>query len=194
MDRESDGKIGGELVQELFSSLEDLETQSAGILQFLKGKGLATDAELAPYLRQAADASNVRWRAARIRMDALLATAINDAKEEFAREAEKRARKESTAMKQQEQQQSDADKQTQGDSEDAGAREPGRAVSGDAGGEKNEAAEAKGNLPARDEKRNDKESPTDQVEVEKPEAKKEAAGPNDDSANSAETDTGKKAA
>ncbi|MGB7640943.1 MAG: hypothetical protein WBL82_06645 [Terriglobales bacterium] len=178
MDRESDGEIGGELLHELFSAFEDLETQSAGVLQFLKGKGLATDEEIAPYLQQAADASNVRGRAARVRMEALLASAIADAEEEFARKAEERARKESTATKQQE---SDDDKERERNS-------------GDAGEEKNEAAEAKGNQPARDEKRNDKESPTEQVEVEKSEAKKEAAGPNDDSANSAETDTSKKAA
>jgi hypothetical protein len=99
MDRESDGKIGGELLGELFSSIEDLETQSAGILQFLKGKGLATDEELAPYLRQAADASNVRWRAARIRMEALLASAIEDAKQEFARGAEERIKEKSGPAK-----------------------------------------------------------------------------------------------
>lgn len=92
MDRESDGKVGGELLDDLFSAFEDLETQSAGILQFLKAKGLATDEELAPYLQQAADASNVRWLAARLRMDALLAAAIKDAEEEFARKAEERAR------------------------------------------------------------------------------------------------------
>lgn len=92
MDRESDGKVGGQLLEQLVSAFEDLETQSAGILQFLKAKGLATDEELAPYLQQAGDASNVRWRAARLRMDALLAAAIADAEEEFARKMEERAR------------------------------------------------------------------------------------------------------
>jgi hypothetical protein len=102
MDRESDGKVGGQLLEQLVSAFEDLETQSAGILQFLKAKGLATDEELAPYLQQAGDASNVRWRAARLRMDALLAAAIADAEEEFARKMEERARAhdESTAQKQ----------------------------------------------------------------------------------------------
>lgn len=101
MDRESDGKIGGELLNELFSAFEDMETQSAGILQFLKAKGLATDQELAPHLQQAADASNVRWLAARVRMDALLAAAIKDAEEEFAGKMEERARArdKSTAQK-----------------------------------------------------------------------------------------------
>lgn len=102
MDREYDGKVGGELLDALFSAFEDMETQSAGILQFLKAKGLATDEELAPYLQQAADASNVRWLAARLRMDALLGAAIQQAEEEFARKMEEhaRARDESTAQEQ----------------------------------------------------------------------------------------------
>ncbi len=104
MDRESDGKVGGQLLDELVSAFEDLETQSAGILQFLKAKGLATDEELAPYLKQAGDASNVRWRAARLRMDALLAAAITDVEKEFARKMEQRAQAhdKSTAQKQEE--------------------------------------------------------------------------------------------
>ncbi len=53
-DREADGKVGGQFLDELFSALEDLETQSAGVVQFLKDKGLATDEELAPYLEAAA--------------------------------------------------------------------------------------------------------------------------------------------
>ena len=64
---QTDGKVGDELLDELFSALEDLETQSAGILQFLKDKGLATEKDLAPYLEEAANASEVRWRAARLR-------------------------------------------------------------------------------------------------------------------------------
>jgi hypothetical protein len=96
-DREIDGKAGAQFLDELFSALEDLETQSAGVVQFLKDKGLATDDELAPYLEAAADASEVRWRAARLRMDALLAAAIKDAEEEFARKIEER--KESAAQK-----------------------------------------------------------------------------------------------
>jgi hypothetical protein len=90
-DRESDGNASGEFLNELFSAFEDLETQSAGILQFLKGKGLATDEELAPYLKQAGDASEVRWRAERLRMDALLAAAIKEADEEFARKMDEHA-------------------------------------------------------------------------------------------------------
>jgi hypothetical protein len=68
--------IAQEILHELFSSLEALETQSTGILQFLKDKGLATEAELAPHFEQAGKASNVRWRAARVRIDYLLASAL----------------------------------------------------------------------------------------------------------------------
>ena len=158
-DRESDGKLGGELLNELFSAFEDLETQSAGILQFLKEKGLATDEELAPYLKQAGDASEVRWRAARLRMDALLAAAIRDAKEEFARKAEERARahEESKVQKQDD----------QGESEQKGA---------------NEARTSSRNVDSRDidsrnadaRKEKEKEEVTPKAQAENPESKAEA--------------------
>lgn len=61
-----------EVLNELFSHLERLETQSQAILQFLKEKKRVTDKQLAPYLEQAGNASNVKWRAARVRIDHLL--------------------------------------------------------------------------------------------------------------------------
>jgi len=61
-----------EVLNELFSHLERLETQSDAILQFLKEKKRVTDKQLAPYLEQAGNASNVRWRAARVRTEHLL--------------------------------------------------------------------------------------------------------------------------
>src|SRR5882757_505411 len=61
-----------EILNELFSHLERLESQSEAILHFLKEKKRVTDKQLAPYLEQAGNASNVKWRAARIRIEHLL--------------------------------------------------------------------------------------------------------------------------
>src|SRR5579862_1529874 len=74
-----DEKIVEQLLNELVSSLEDAETQSTAIMLFLKGEGIATEQKLTPYLEQAGKASDVRWRAARARMGALLHSAIKPA-------------------------------------------------------------------------------------------------------------------
>lgn len=78
-----DLKIAEEFLDELFSSLEAQETQSAAVLQFLKDHGNAT--ELAPYMDQASKASNVRWRAARLRLMSLLTSAVKSAEEASAK-------------------------------------------------------------------------------------------------------------
>ena len=61
-----------EILDELFSLLETLETQSLALTQFLKDQGMATDEKLAPYLDRAGNASSVKWRGARARMQYLL--------------------------------------------------------------------------------------------------------------------------
>ena len=71
-----DEKIVQEILQELFSSLERVETQSSALLQFVKDKGITNDEELAPYLERAGNASGVRWLAARVRMEHLIAGAM----------------------------------------------------------------------------------------------------------------------
>jgi hypothetical protein len=63
-----------EIFDHLFSLLEAQETQSAAMLQFIKDKGIGSDKELAPYLDQAGNASSVRWRAARVRINYLLSS------------------------------------------------------------------------------------------------------------------------
>ena len=62
-----------EVLNELIPYFEAIETQNAAIMQFLKDKGLATDEQLAPFLEQAAKASNVKWLGARLRMGRLFA-------------------------------------------------------------------------------------------------------------------------
>lgn len=84
-----------QLLDEMLSSLEDLETKAGATLQFLKDKGHATDKDLAPYLEQAGNASNVRWRAARLRMMSLLTSAMKS--DEPAKEAQAPANSAKTA-------------------------------------------------------------------------------------------------
>jgi hypothetical protein len=68
-----------EVLKDLFRYFELLETESRAIRQFLKENGIATDEKLAPYLEQAANASNVKWRAATVRMERLFAVAAQPA-------------------------------------------------------------------------------------------------------------------
>lgn len=78
-----------EILHEVFSSLEALETQSTAILQLLKDKGLASERELASHLEQAGNASNVRWRAAQVRIGHLIVSALSTAEREAKQEAPK---------------------------------------------------------------------------------------------------------
>jgi hypothetical protein len=69
---ESNPDAINEILDELFSLLETFETQSLALTQFLKDQGIATDEKLVPYLDRAGNASSVKWRAARARMQYLL--------------------------------------------------------------------------------------------------------------------------
>jgi hypothetical protein len=86
-----------EVLNTLFSHLEKLETQTEGLTQFLKEKKKVTDAQLAPYLEQAGKASNVRWRAARVRIEYLIDGAERE--EEKERESEREKKPEIAAQK-----------------------------------------------------------------------------------------------
>ena len=52
-----------EILDELYSLLETLETQNLALLQFLKDQGMATEEKLAPYLDRAGNASSEIGRA-----------------------------------------------------------------------------------------------------------------------------------
>jgi len=88
-----DEQIVQQIFDELLSSLEPLDTQNAALLQFLKAKGIATDEELAPFLEQAGNASNVRWLGARIRIRSLISSAMKSAEEHAETESAKSAAK-----------------------------------------------------------------------------------------------------
>lgn len=86
-----DEAVVKEIVDEILSSIEPLETQSAAVLHFMKAKGLATDEDLAPFLEQAGNAANVRWRAVRVRVDALISNAMKVVDEEAENKPEESA-------------------------------------------------------------------------------------------------------
>jgi hypothetical protein len=94
-DKMIDEKIVKQIFAEIFSSVEDVEAQSAAILQFLKDKGMANDEELAPYFERAKTSSGVRWVAIRARIEYLLSSVIKKEEEkESASQDEKPASKE----------------------------------------------------------------------------------------------------
>jgi hypothetical protein len=71
-----------QLLDELLASFEVLESQNTAILQFLKDKGIATEEQLAPYLEQAATASDIKWRAGRLRIKHLLSSLMKSFEEQ----------------------------------------------------------------------------------------------------------------
>src|SRR6266478_5363032 len=88
---QNNSNIVQEILHDLFSSMEALETQNTAILQLLKDKGIATDEELASHLEQAGNASGVRWRGVRVRADYLFASASKAAEQAAERESTRNA-------------------------------------------------------------------------------------------------------
>jgi hypothetical protein len=90
-----DIRVLEEIFDELISSLENVESRNAATLEFLKAQGIAKDEELAPYLEEAGAASSVRWRAARVRLQRILSSAV-EAEERAQQKAKDEAREEPT--------------------------------------------------------------------------------------------------
>src|ERR1700688_3470576 len=91
-----DSTITEEILNDLIPSLEALETKSTAVLEFLKNEGIATDEKLAPYLEQAAGASNVRWLAVRVRIERLLSSVEKQSEDKKANKQETSAESNST--------------------------------------------------------------------------------------------------
>jgi hypothetical protein len=70
---EGRGNAIKDIFDDLFSLLEALETQNIAVLQFLQDENIAPEKKLAHYIERAGNASSVKWRAARVRMEHLLA-------------------------------------------------------------------------------------------------------------------------
>ncbi|HEY1678252.1 MAG TPA: hypothetical protein VGG04_11125 [Candidatus Sulfotelmatobacter sp.] len=76
-----------ELLHDMIDSIEPIESRVEALYQFVKAKGIATEKELAPYMEQAANANDVRWRAFRVRAEMLMSEAMNPPQEESVGEA-----------------------------------------------------------------------------------------------------------
>lgn len=61
-----------QILDELFAQLESIEASNFALLSFFRAKGIGEEKELAKFFDEAANASSVKWRAARVRMEYLL--------------------------------------------------------------------------------------------------------------------------
>lgn len=114
-----DPQITKEILDDLIPSLEALEAKSAAVLEFLKAEGIASDEKLAPYLEQAASASNVRWLGVRVRVERLLSSAEQKSEEkQTAKEEEKSETKQAKAAD------AKSDSSTTDNSQSAGPENP----------------------------------------------------------------------
>jgi hypothetical protein len=164
-----------EVLNELFSQLERLETQNEAILQFLKEKKRVTDKQLAPYLEQAGNASNVKWRAARVRIDHLLEPEHPEKEIKLGKKPE--LHEESSTVSSEEKRSASADKE--GKRADAVDKQDKR---GELKNEKGNRAELGDLLSGNSDQRNKDKSEADEVKAHAAEVKAEKPEVRSDSA------------
>jgi hypothetical protein len=69
-------KVIDEILDGVTPTFEKLEARSLAVFRFLKAKSIATDEELQPFLEEATNASEIEWRAGRLRLHHLFMAAI----------------------------------------------------------------------------------------------------------------------
>ena len=106
-----DTSVVEQLINEILPYFEDLDTQSAAVLQFLKDTKVATDSTLATYLEQAAKASNIRWQAARLRMISILSSATKEHEEPESKLTDQPAQNDGSSQEQKRRQASQNEKE-----------------------------------------------------------------------------------
>ncbi len=75
-------ELAQQILEEMLPYLEKMDTENTAILQLLKDKKLTTDEGFATYLQQAGNATNIKWLAARVRIEHLLAGIGKEAEKE----------------------------------------------------------------------------------------------------------------
>jgi uncharacterized protein YdaU (DUF1376 family) len=147
-----DPKITQEILDDLIPTLEALEAKSTAVLEFLKHEGVASDEKLAPYLEQAASASNVRWRGVRVRIERLLSAAEKDSAQ---KRTEKEERKPET-VKSKPPEAGQSDSEGRDNSKSAGPENPDESTNDHKNADAmREKVESKSNIGANDSKRKD---------------------------------------
>jgi hypothetical protein len=109
--------IFNEVLDELFSALQSLETQTRALTQFLKDQNIVPADDFAPYLHQAGEASSIRWRAERIRINSLLTSAFKKVDESIATRLDKAGQGQSTTPEKQADRRPEANKSPDSKSE-----------------------------------------------------------------------------
>jgi hypothetical protein len=112
-----------QILDELIPMLRAIDAQSSAAVEFLKAKGMTTHDEFGQYLQQASDASDVRWLAARLRLERLFSTAESEAKETVEEDAEKAVNEREAKAREEEKKPAQEDAEANAEPQDKGSEE-----------------------------------------------------------------------